>query len=71
MPLTCEDLEYIDGHIDLTNATNRYIISIYRPSEAELQALEKESDYYTLRVFCTNYNILRIMSGLSGITYSN
>ena len=39
--------------------------------DGAFQIGNNENDNYNIRVYAINYNILRIMSGMGGLAYSN
>jgi len=54
------------SRIDSTVLTLRFFDSTITNSQPPINIISKENELW---IFCTNYNILRIMSGLAGIAY--
>ena len=64
------DYDYI-SHTLLDTEWNTLVISIFNIDDSNIQSHIKESQHIILMVFARNYNVLRIMSGLGGLKYSN
>ena len=57
----------------ITNNTNVYSFAIQNPEDFQPSGTTPWSriDTGELRTYTTNYNVLRIMSGMGGLSYSN
>lgn len=63
------DLQTNDNGLILSD-WNSAVIDIFQLTDEKIEEMKKEHNVTKIRVFAQNYNILRIISGLGGLTYS-